>query len=76
MTGRGQEHQRRVTMNPWGLLPSPEGQGLNVLQERKCVPDPTVQSLSHVQLCDPMDCSMPGLPVHHQLPEFTQPHVH
>ena len=27
-------------------------------------------------LCDPMDCSMPGLPVHHQLPEFTQTHVH
>ena len=27
-------------------------------------------------LCDPMDCSTPGLPVHHQLPEFTQPHVH
>ena len=25
-------------------------------------------------LCDPMDCSMPGLPVHHQLPEFTQTH--
>ena len=27
-------------------------------------------------LCDPMDCSMPGLPVHHQLPEFTQTLVH
>ena len=27
-------------------------------------------------LCDPMDCSMPGLPVHHQLPEFTQTHIH
>ena len=27
-------------------------------------------------LCNPMDCSMPGLPVHHQLPEFTQTHVH
>ena len=27
-------------------------------------------------LCDPMDCSMTGLPVHHQLPEFTQTHVH
>ena len=26
--------------------------------------------------CDPMDCSMPGLPVHHQLLEFTQTHVH
>ena len=27
-------------------------------------------------LCDPLDCSTPGLPVHHQLPEFTQTHVH
>ena len=27
-------------------------------------------------LCDPMDCSTPGLPVHHQLPEYTQTHVH
>ena len=27
-------------------------------------------------LCDPMNCSMPDLPVHHQLPEFTQTHVH
>ena len=33
-------------------------------------------SLSHVWLCDPMDCSMLGLPVHHQLLEFIQPHVH
>ena len=36
----------------------------------------SVQSLSHVWLCDPMDCSMPSLPVHHQLPEFTQTLVH
>ena len=27
-------------------------------------------------LCNPMDCSTPGLPVHHQLLEFTQTHVH
>ena len=27
-------------------------------------------------LCDPMNCSTPSLPVHHQLPEFTQTHVH
>ena len=27
-------------------------------------------------LCDPMDCSTPGLPVHHQLPEFVKTHVH
>ena len=30
---------------------------------------------SCLTLCDPMNCSMPGLPVHHQLPEFTQTHV-
>ena len=27
-------------------------------------------------LCDPMNCSTPGLSVHHQLPELTQTHVH
>ena len=27
-------------------------------------------------LCDPKNCSMPRLPVHHQLPEFTQTHIH
>ena len=36
----------------------------------------SVQSLSRVWLCDPMDCSTPAFPVHHQFLEFTQPHVH
>ena len=40
----------------------------------------SVQFSSVTQSCltlwDPMDCSTPGLPVHHQLPEFTQTHVH
>ena len=27
-------------------------------------------------LCDPMNCSTPGLTVHHQLPKFTQTHIH
>ena len=31
---------------------------------------------SCLTLCDPMDCSTPDFPVHHQLPEFTQTHVH
>ena len=31
---------------------------------------------SCLTLCDPMNRSMPGLPVHHQLLEFTQTHVH
>ena len=36
----------------------------------------SVQSLSRVWLCDPMNHSAPGLPVHHQLLESTQTHVH
>ena len=41
----------------------------------------SLQSVSSVAqlcltLCDPMNHSKPGLPVHHQLPEFTQTHVH
>ena len=65
-----------------GLLqPSPDAQ--------PCWPPPTfsvlpakgsVQFSSVAQscptLCDPMNRSTPGLPVHHQLPEFTQTHVH
>ena len=31
---------------------------------------------SCLTLCDPMDYSMPGFPVHHQLPELAQIHVH
>ena len=30
----------------------------------------------YLTLCDPMDCSMPGFPVHHQLLELAQTHVH
>ena len=36
----------------------------------------SVQSLSRVRLFDPVNCSTPGLPVQHQLLEFTQTHVH
>ena len=43
-------------------------------------PSSSVQVSSFAQscptLCDPMDCSMPGVPVHHQFQEFTQTHVH
>ena len=39
-------------------------------------PGVSLQLLSCVWLCDSMDCSTPGLPVHHQLLEFTQTHVH
>ena len=41
-------------------------------------PASTIRSVAQscLTLCDPMNRSAPGLPVHHQLPEFTQTHVH
>ena len=51
-----------------------------LLSYRSCTYQSSVQFSSAVQLCpalcDPMDCSTPGFPVHHQLPEFTQTYVH
>ena len=49
--------------------------------ESKCKDESSVYQIRSVAqscptLCDPMNRSTPGLPVHHQLPEFTQTHVH
>ena len=53
---------------------------INNCKLNKCYVSSSVQFSSVAQscptLCDPMNCSTPGLPVHHQLPEFTQTHVH
>ena len=45
---------------------------------RVCVASVHFSSVSQScpALCDPMNHSTPGLPVHHQLPEFTQTHIH
>ena len=46
-------------------------------EESKIKKEVQWSSVSHVQtLWNPMDCSTPALPVHHQLPVFTQTHVH
>ena len=49
-----------------------EGRGKDISREHFS----SVQLLSRVRLCDPMNRSTPGLPVHHHLPEFTQTHIH
>ena len=57
----------------WGQCPQDHpGPGLCLL-----VPGPLVvlQLLSRILLWDPMDCSLPGFPVHHHLLEFAQTHV-
>ena len=48
------------------------------LEHNKCHIHVQFSSVSQscLTLCNPMDCSTPDLPVHHQFPEFTQTHVH
>ena len=48
---------------------------LHILRERGWTQFSSV-ALSCLTLCDPLNCSTPGLPVHHQIPEFTQTHTH
>ena len=56
------------------------GAGIKLVSSRKGRIRAWYQFSSAAQLCltlcDPMDCSMPRFPVHHQLPEITQTHVH
>ena len=69
-----QEYWSGLPCPPPGDLPDPR-------IELKSPTSPELVQFSSVThscltLCDPMIRSMPGLPVHHQLPEFTQTHVH
>ena len=67
----GKSHGQRnlVGYSPWGRKESDTTEWLYLLQIRSV-------AQSCPTLCDPMNRSMPGLPVHHQFPEFTQTHVH
>ena len=46
-----------------------------LLIRRKAMTNLSSVQFSH-SVCNPMDCSMPSFPVHHQLPELAQTHVH
>ena len=65
-------------MTKWAL--SQNGRIRQYLEINKCDASHSVRFNSVAQLCptlcDPMNHSTSGLPVHHQLPEFTQTHVH
>ena len=47
-----------------------------LVYSQNCVSQFSSVTQSCPTLCEPMNRSTPGLPVHHQLPEFTQTHVH
>ena len=63
---------------PMSWLLVSDGQGIGVSASVSVLPVNQFSSVtqSSLTLCDPMNCSTPGLPVHHQLLEFTQTHVH
>ena len=77
----GESHGQRslVGYGPWGRKESDMTEWLT-LSISFLVWTPPVQFSSVTQscptLCNPMTRSTPGLPVHHQLPEFTQIHIH
>ena len=66
---QNQKYTKQKLTFPWGSLRFPK-----VLQISSCCCCSVTQSYS--TLCNPMDCSTPGLPVPHHLPEFAQVHVH
>ena len=70
---------QRTCVLPMQAFDSAQKQARTMLCISPCV-HPQSQFSSVAQsgptLCDPMDCSTPGFPVHHQLPELTQTHVH
>ena len=57
----------------WGELTEDWGKGRGCLRRKVCI---SSVSQSCPTLCNPMDCSTPGLPVHYQIPELAQTHAH
>ena len=66
--GRSLRH-RSETFKGWGAVPENPGICFTKIQFSSV-------AQSCLTLCNPMNRSMPGLPVHHQLPEFTKTHIH
>ena len=58
-----------VCYSPWGCKESDTTEQMSIVQLSSV-------AQSCPALFDPMDCSTPGFPVHHQLPELAQTHVH
>ena len=89
LLGKLHEQRNLVGYSPWGRKELDTTEWLHSLAKSRgnsYIVNCSLEALGWVQfssvaqscptLCDPMYCSTPGLPVHHQLPEFTQTHVH
>ena len=65
-----------VYKNNYRTVPALKDSFLNIKATMNYHLMPVIQSLSHVQLCNSKNCSMPGFLVHHHILGFTQTHVH
>ena len=65
-----------VCQNGWSMYCSDRKKAQRKLVKMLFSSSFVVQLFSHVPLCDPMDCSMPGSPVLHYLPKCAQIHIH
>ena len=80
LPGESHGHRSLESYSPWDCKESDTTENACMIFHF-CIHTRTYQSVSSVAqlcptLCDPMNCSTPGLPVHYQLPEFTQTHMH
>ena len=77
LPGKSHEQRSLVGYSPWCLKELDTTEWLSTPESmHSCVQFSSVQLLSRLQLfADPMDCSIPGFPVYHQLPELAQTHV-
>ena len=76
--GDGKGQGSLVYCSPWGRKEWDMTEQLNNNFSSRFLRKVQFSSVTQLcpTLCDPMNCSTPGLPVYHQLPEFTQTHVH
>ena len=83
VTGDGSKvrgYKEHYCIGTWNVRSMNQGK-LEVVKQEAARVNINIHTFSSVaqscpSLCDPMNRSTPGLPVHHQLPEFTQTHVH
>ena len=77
LPGKPHGQRRLADYSPWSLKESDTTEHTcPMLIYLNWVPQFSSVAQSCPTLCDPVDCTTPGFPVHHQLPELAQTHVH